>query len=555
MEQSKGRPALLSQKTMRELVKTQLVEQDTPRSLSIFMIMNHADVTGGFDDEILALELDVSWFLTHTAYIEFAHPTDLVRKSTFLRLTTDPEVEARKRFLQAEQLCADTNRRLSSCYNPKGRLGELIHRVRKNIASLLPEISSELISEQIVPRCGWGSGSTSSSKGAWVSFYHKQIADQHATPAFLPLVGRLLMEEPHWTGKLLPRPYNTVSFVPKNAKTHRAIAVEPSLNAFVQKGVGSLLRDLLKKWGVNLHDQGKNAELARKGSIDGSLATIDLSMASDTIAYQAVKYLLPDEWSIFLEYLRTPGYLDLDGSKQVHPYHKWSSMGNGYTFELETLIFSAVVKSIVNKGDEWAVYGDDIVVPSYALEDLASLLDHLGFLMNTEKSFASGPFRESCGKDYFLGHEVRGFYLKEIKFMTPFVWANWLRLTSPLPFRKTWWRIVEACRHFACFVPYGDHGLVGFFSDPSDLGLDHWLLKTRPYGPVIGFQFSGWRFHPAKMDLREEVLPAMVNANLRFLVAKEATDYSPFAVTARESGMWRRRVNIFTEDAHLLRHV
>lgn len=518
------------------------------------MILHHADCTDGFDDEILSLNTDPLWFTTSEAYIEFAHPTDLVRKATFLRLTSDPEEEARKRFFQAEQMCFDTNRRLSTNYNPDGRLGELIHRVRKNIASLLPKVDRSLC-ERIFERGGWGSGSTSSTKGSWVSFFHKLKADQHATPALLPIASAFISETEGWNGVLEPRTYNKVSFVPKNAKTHRAIAVEPSMNAYIQRGVGVMFRALLRNWGVNLHSQEKNAELARLGSIDGSFATIDLSMASDTISFKVIDYLFPSEWRWLLEILRTPAFLDPEDGKTIRRYEKFSSMGNGYTFELETLIFSAIVRSVVSRGDEWAVYGDDIAVPTYAVGEVADLLSHLGFLVNEEKSFISGPFRESCGKDFFLGDEVRGFYLKEIKPETPFVWANWLRLSSRLPYKKTWWRIVKQCWHFRAFVPYGNHGLLGFFTDPTDLGLDNWIFENRPYGPVIGFRFSGWSFTPRKLDLSQEFPISMVIANLRSLVAKRTIDQPPFAVTAREEGTWRRRTSVFYEDVKWLRPI
>jgi hypothetical protein len=94
-------------------------------------------------------------------------------------------------------------------------------------------------------------------------------------------------------------------------------------------------------------------------------------------------------------------------------------MGNGYTFELESSIFAAIVaecmhlKGYVPKlGSNLFVFGDDIICPTDCAELAIKTLSWLGFQTNNEKSFTSGPFRESCGGDFFSGHPVRGFYLK-----------------------------------------------------------------------------------------------------------------------------------------------
>lgn len=75
-----------------------------------------------------------------------------------------------------------------------------------------------------------------------------------------------------------------LQFVPKDAKKYRTIVVEPGLNVLFQQGLGRAIRKRLKKAGVNLDDQGRNRELARRGSLADHLATIDFSSASDTIS-------------------------------------------------------------------------------------------------------------------------------------------------------------------------------------------------------------------------------------------------------------------------------
>lgn len=52
------------------------------------------------------------------------------------------------------------------------------------------------------------------------------------------------------------------------------------------------------------------------------------------------------------------------------------------------------------------VYGDDVIVPKdYALH-VQPALEAVGLLVNVNKSFYKGPFRESCGGDYINGVEV-----------------------------------------------------------------------------------------------------------------------------------------------------
>jgi hypothetical protein len=93
-------------------------------------------------------------------------------------------------------------------------------------------------------------------------------------------------------------------------------------------------------------------------------------------------------------------------------------MGNGYTFALETLIFYSLAWSTcVALGlptSDVSSYGDDIIVPTGAYNALIGVLKCLGFVPNREKSFGDGPFRESCGKDYFRGIDVRPVYIKDV---------------------------------------------------------------------------------------------------------------------------------------------
>jgi hypothetical protein len=131
-----------------------------------------------------------------------------------------------------------------------------------------------------------------------------------------------------------------------------------------------------------------------------------------------VRILLPARWYEELNALRSPSTL-VDG--HWHVLEKFSSMGNGYTFELETLIFSALISASLEEcgrsgrlGEDFFVFGDDLIIPDDTSRAVVAMLNYCGFSLNQEKSF-SGPvgFRESCGGDFFEGADVRPFYLKE----------------------------------------------------------------------------------------------------------------------------------------------
>lgn len=202
---------------------------------------------------------------------------------------------------------------------------------------------------------------------------------------------------------------NVLFTVPKNATIDRCAAKEPDLNMFAQKGIGNLIRKRLRWFGINLNDQSINGELARIGSKDNSLMTIDLSSASDSISTRFVFEALPVDWFLLMNDLRSP-ITEIDGVQ--HENHMFSSMGNGFTFELESLLFWAIVRTVAyfrRTRGAISVYGDDIIAPSSLYEPLVQALSYLGFSVNPDKSFHEGPFRESCGKHWWNGYDVTPF--------------------------------------------------------------------------------------------------------------------------------------------------
>lgn len=101
------------------------------------------------------------------------------------------------------------------------------------------------------------------------------------------------------------------------------------MNMYLQKGVGTFIRNRLRSVGIDLNDQTRNQELARIGSIDGSLATLDLSSASDSVSDRLVWTLLPPKLYSYLDMIRSHYTLLDNGS--LHRWNLFSTMGNGFT--------------------------------------------------------------------------------------------------------------------------------------------------------------------------------------------------------------------------------
>lgn len=216
------------------------------------------------------------------------------------------------------------------------------------------------------------------------------------------------------------RDFSTFSTVPKTALKDRPIAVEPLLNLYLQKGIGAYIKKRLKKFGINLQKgQSFNKELVMNAwALE--LATIDLSAASDSICLKILADVAQvtengRRWFALLNLARTSHcYIEkYDGSDgQLVELEKFSSMGNGFTFELESLLFFCLVRVTVprKKYGYCGVYGDDIIVPHEHAYDLIQLLGIYGFQVNRDKTFVTGPFYESCGTDVYKNINCRPIF-------------------------------------------------------------------------------------------------------------------------------------------------
>lgn len=377
--------------------------------------------------ELCEYELDYS-SAGHTAHTlaECRQALAFFSKLEHLDIGVDKEETAWRKFQQAEVDCRETNlvfrlwSRGEFQFSP--RVESVLFKAQRKISQVLGPVP-EL--KDLGFRFGKGATTLTRKRGA--SLREKFRAGFSCSEELFPLAKAILEELPvlaevtsvmnridedgeEWLSVPVKIHDGKLDFVPKNAKTYRAVVAEPVLNGLIQLALGDHMTRRLAAFGVDLRDQTRNQRLALEGSFTGALATLDLSSASDTISKELVFHLLPLEWATLLARART-GHVLRKGTRLT--LEKFSSMGNGFTFPLESLIFWALTRACCTAGDEVSVYGDDIICPSRVYHDVVEVLKVCGFTVNEKKSFHNGPFRESCGRDYYRGIDIRPYYQKD----------------------------------------------------------------------------------------------------------------------------------------------
>lgn len=219
------------------------------------------------------------------------------------------------------------------------------------------------------------------------------------------------------------RPVRVIT-VPKTLKTPRIIAIEPTCMQYMQQALWCEISErveesyLLRSF-VGFNDQVPNQIMARDGSQNGNLATLDLSEASDRVSNQHVRDLLRNHPWLFRAVDATRSR-KADVRGKIIRLAKFASMGSALCFPMEAFVFLTLcfvgiqkslgrqlslkdIKSFIGKV---RVFGDDIIIPTDTVPSVVSVLEANGFKVNGHKSFWNGKFRESCGKEYFDGHDV-----------------------------------------------------------------------------------------------------------------------------------------------------
>jgi hypothetical protein len=214
--------------------------------------------------------------------------------------------------------------------------------------------------------------------------------------------------------------------VPKTLKTPRIIAIEPTAMMFAQQALFNAFRDYLAWDGllskmIGIEDQDPNRELARLGSLSGDLATLDLSEASDRVSKQHVDWLLEDFPALHGAVLSCRSTKAAVRGHGVVSLAKFASMGSALCFPVEAMVFLTTIfvgiakelrtplsrKLLMKEFSERVrVFGDDLIVPRDYVLSVVHELENFGFRVNVAKSFWTGRYRESCGREYYDGFDV-----------------------------------------------------------------------------------------------------------------------------------------------------
>lgn len=320
------------------------------------------------------------------------------------------------KMLESEATCAAINQFGYGFRTPRDYHASVMLYAQRLCAEILGDFSYD-----IFRHASFSSGATVSRKRKFGDAYYKYHSTRpvSTTPGCYNYSYALISATPLWCSmgawdNITLSIGNDVTTVPKKTEIDRTIAKEPCLNMALQRSVGRHIRARLKLYGIDLNSQERNQKLAFKGSVDGTLATIDLAAASDSISRRFVQDLVPIRWYDEMDKLRSH-YGTLPNG-DVIMWEKFSSMGNGFTFELESLLFYCIIASVAKiegfRANDTCVYGDDIIVPTAIARNVINVLDDFGFKTNIDKTFIDGPFRESCGKHYYNGIDVSPFYIR-----------------------------------------------------------------------------------------------------------------------------------------------
>lgn len=436
----------------------------------------------------------------------------LIFSKMLLPCTPARERKAMSDYVQCDKEVAD----VESCL-PDSDVDEFGRMARLLFSDVFSSLDREIWSESIVPKHGPGAvAERLTSNGKYRSrYWTRRLEDVFHVGDFLYPNARFISDcyEDDGIDFLEPEaelPSRVIS-VPKTQKTPRIIAIEPSTVQYVQQGVlEALMRSIHSSFlngFIGTESQEPNQLLAQKGSSDGSLATLDLSEASDRVSSKLVRALMRNhplsERAVFAcrsERASVPG-------EGIIPLAKFASMGSALCFPFEAMVFLTIVflgiekeqghrftkkSELIDFLGEVRVYGDDIIVPVDYVHTVVDLLEHFGARVGRSKSFWNGQFRESCGKEYYAGQDVS---IVKVRQMFPSHRQQVAELVSLVSLRNqmyfignwatTKWldgKIEGLIHHYPTVEPtspaLGRHSFLGYVSEKEDEHLHRPLVKA-----------------------------------------------------------------------------
>ncbi len=309
---------------------------------------------------------------------------------------------------------------------------EDFHRVSRLLwADLFAAVDNDVANFKIVPKHGPGAtadrlkGNQKFNQTEWTERLEEVFpAGKFLLPSWKHIDQ---LDRINWLEPGQERPVR-VTLVPKTLKTPRIIAIEPTAMQYAQQGILEAIdeqcfRNDNARHFVRWHSAVPNQKLARLGSLYGELATLDLSEASDRVSNQLVRTMLRNHPHLLdavdASRSRKAELRTKTGKKYIR-LGKFASMGSALCFPMESFVFMTVIflgieqelRRPLTQDDlksfrgQVRTFGDDIIVPVRYVRSVVSKLETFGFKVNAGKSFWTGYFRESCGKDYYKGEDV-----------------------------------------------------------------------------------------------------------------------------------------------------
>ncbi|DAD50117.1 RNA-directed RNA polymerase [ssRNA phage Gephyllon.3_15] len=367
-----------------------------------------------------------------------------------LPCTPEREREAIRRFVECEKDVRESDAKLSEeDFAGFKQVSDLLY------SELFTQMDRDVYYEQILPKHGPGAVADRLTSNGKYEMRTWTARLEEVFPSY-----RYLIPNHHFVDELekvdilepgAEMPVRVIS-VPKTLKTPRIIAIEPACMQYMQQAVkGSFLaafeRDELLRGLIGFDNQEPNQLLACQGSANGRTATLDLSEASDRVSNQLVRRMVSN-WPSLAKAIdatrsrraEVPGY-------GVIRLAKYASMGSALCFPMEALVFTTLIflgiqkslnttltrKDVKSFLGSVRVYGDDLIVPVEHVSSIVQTLEHFGAQVGLDKSFWTGRFRESCGKEYYDGEDVS---IVRVRHLLPSTIADVTEVNSTVELRN-----------------------------------------------------------------------------------------------------------------------
>lgn len=406
-----------------------------PFSEKLIDAITHDRWQEAIDPDVNDVGIDIDWKIQF--YIAFSKGLFKKLKELPIETELDPDLATMKEFFKVEKWNKETNLiwddigpKLSDySHQSSGLL--LARRWKAELQRFFQGFSWDEINPVI--RTGARVGVKSKTPivdqlklpvtvtAEFLDFLHKRSKDK---PFFNYVRDRdMNYENPFDIGVFHPSKYNIVKgarseLVPKTAKVRRFVAPGATMNTAYQCGVGRWIGARYKYlYKLDIRTLAEDHKvLAMVGSVNQDIATIDLTQASNTIARRMLEYILPNNvWEILdamtERFVRVPYTADAP-IEADWPLELFMLNGNGFCFELETVLFYTLLKTAGCRS--LSVYGDDIVVHNDDFDLAMKVLRTFRFIPNKDKSYANNPFRESCGGDFYKANPIRPVFVKAL---------------------------------------------------------------------------------------------------------------------------------------------